>query len=59
MVLGGFLLKCERWKVHGKGQNLSRGSEPRRQGSSLLEHQPGSFSAWGLSGAQRVLEKVV
>lgn len=59
VILGGFLLKFERWKVHGKGRNLSRGSEPKRQGSSLLERQPGSFSVWGLSGAQRVLENVV
>ena len=60
VVTGGFLLKFEKLKVHGEGQkNLSRGSEPITQGSSLLEHQSGLFSAAGLTGAQRVLEKVV
>lgn len=59
VVTGGFLLKFEKLKVNGEGRkNLGRGSEPIRQGSSLLEHQSGLFSAAGLTGAQRVLEKV-
>lgn len=39
VVLCKFLLEFVRLKVHGgKGQNLSRGSEPRRNVSGLLKH---------------------